>query len=379
MSTKYVVVVLLMIVSCTTQNPLEQVLQSKEDAIRNIMQSYKNYEVQILYTQIDRNTQGNVSFTDFEFNVNDSIYFYPASSVKFPIALLALGKLKELQEKGVRIDRKTNFKTQNDTYHSSIEKSIIDIFAISDNQAYNRLFEFLGQDYINQNLHSKQLKGNISHRLSIPNSRSLTTASIMFKKHLDDSIPVYKQYPIKNKALPKLSLKNTSKGKGYFQNDSLIKHPKDFSKKNYLPLRSLHSMMKRIHFPDSYKKSDQFDMNPADRTFILKAMQNLPHQAGFDKTIYYDSYVKFFIFGDHKRGIPDHIKMYNKVGYAYGYLTDCAYIIDTKNNLEFILSATVHVNKNEIYNDDQYEYDTIGIPFLAELGRQIYTFELNRK
>ena len=74
-----------------------------------------------------------------------------------------------------------------------------------------------------------------------------------------------------------------------------------------------------------------------------------------------------------------HIKIYNKVGYAYGYLTDCAHIVDTKNNISFTLTATIHVNKNQIFNDDTYEYDEIGIPFLAELGRQIHQFYLNQK
>ena len=37
----------------------------------------------------------------------------------------------------------------------------------------------------------------------------------------------------------------------------------------------------------------------------------------------------------------------------------------------FILSATIKVNNNRIYNDDKYEYDDIGFPFLAELGREI--------
>jgi len=34
---------------------------------------------------------------------------------------------------------------------------------------------------------------------------------------------------------------------------------------------------------------------------------------------------------------------------------------------------------NGIYNDDQYEYDQIGVPFMAELGRKIYEHELKRK
>ena len=73
------------------------------------------------------------------------------------------------------------------------------------------------------------------------------------------------------------------------------------------------------------------------------------------------------------------MKIYNKVGYAYGTLTDCAYIHDIKNNIEFMVTATILVNHDGIFNDNVYEYDQIGIPFLAQLGRELYEQELNRK
>ena len=43
-----------------------------------------------------------------------------------------------------------------------------------------------------------------------------------------------------------------------------------------------------------------------------------------------------------------------------------------ENNIEFMLSATILANKNKIFNDNIYEYDTISLPFLGELGRQLY-------
>jgi hypothetical protein len=36
-----------------------------------------------------------------------------------------------------------------------------------------------------------------------------------------------------------------------------------------------------------------------------------------------------------------------------------------------VLSATLYVNADGVLNDDRYEYDTIGYPFLAELGRRV--------
>jgi sporulation protein YlmC with PRC-barrel domain len=73
------------------------------------------------------------------------------------------------------------------------------------------------------------------------------------------------------------------------------------------------------------------------------------------------------------------VRIYNKVGSAYGTLTDVAFIQNEKEGIEFFLAATILVNQNQIFNDDLYEYDTVGIPFLAALGEAIYTYELKEK
>jgi len=108
-------------------------------------------------------------------------------------------------------------------------------------------------------------------------------------------------------------------------------------------------------------------------------MKALPREAGFDEKEYYDSYCKFFLFGDKRGRIPEHIKIYNKVGFAYGTLTDCAYIQDTQTGVEFLLTATILVNRDGIFNDNAYEYEETGIPFLAALGRELHNMEINIK
>jgi len=60
-------------------------------------------------------------------------------------------------------------------------------------------------------------------------------------------------------------------------------------------------------------------------------------------------------------------------------LTDASYIIDLEKNVEFFLAATIHVNENQIFNDDNYEYETIGLPFLSNLGKVIYDYEVKRE
>ncbi len=56
--------------------------------------------------------------------------------------------------------------------------------------------------------------------------------------------------------------------------------------------------------------------------------------------------------------------VFNKPGWTYGFLIDAAYIADFKNNIEFMISACIYTNSDGILNDDKYDYDTIGYPFL---------------
>ncbi len=72
------------------------------------------------------------------------------------------------------------------------------------------------------------------------------------------------------------------------------------------------------------------------------------------------------------------IRIFNKVGDAYGFLLDNAYFVDFKNGVEFILTATIYCNEDEIFNDDQYDYEDIGFPFFTHLGEVFYQKELNR-
>ena len=42
-----------------------------------------------------------------------------------------------------------------------------------------------------------------------------------------------------------------------------------------------------------------------------------------------------------------------------------------KSKKHFILTACIYTNSNNILNDDIYEYESIGIPFLAEIAREL--------
>jgi beta-lactamase class A len=372
----------LIILGCQTQKiGLEKLSKSKNDLLKPIFDNAEKYELQILYTQVNRKPNGEIEFIDFDYRVNDSAYFYPASSVKLPVAALALEKLRELRNsEQIGISRNSPYYIEGDSVKHSISMDIEAVFAISDNEAFNRLFEFLGQDHINNKLEQKGFNPvRISHRLSVGNALKTETIPLIFEILENSDTSNFRLPVINNLSAIPLNMKGIQKGNGFIQNDTLVDGAFDFSLKNYFPLRSQHQLMKQLMFPENFPENKRFNLDGADREFLLNAMNQLPREAGYDPEEYYDSYVKFFLYGDTKNAIPDEIKIYNKIGQAYGTLTETAYITNASKEVEFFLSATVLVNKNGVYNDNNYEYDGVGIPFFAALGREIYELELNRK
>ncbi|MGB3775507.1 MAG: serine hydrolase [Leeuwenhoekiella sp.] len=358
-----------------TRDQLSDLLSTSGPEIARVMYSLSDYELQIQYTRISRDSKDNPVFKTMDYQVDSTHYFYPASSVKFPVAVLALEKFigKKLKS-GKKINLDTPYKIDSDTVISSLRKDVEAIFAVSDNEAYNRLYELLGRDSINTSLKNIGIKNvKIVHRLSTPNSAEAVTKAVIFNP--EGKYPtIFKGY--RSSEIAALQFESAHKGVGYTENDSLISGKFDFSKKNYFPISAQQELMKRVIFPLEYAKDEHFNLDKKTRTFLLDAMHKTPRNLGYDEAHYQDSYGKFFIFGDSKEEIPRYIQIFNKVGYAYGTLTDNAYIKDTKNKVEFLLTATILVNQNEVFNDGVYEFDTMGIPFLAKLGRIIYDYEL---
>ena len=374
------------------QNPLTTIIQDNKAVFGDIFDRPDHYEIQILYTQINRTADNSPTFTTFSYGLNEVQYFYPASTVKMPTALIALEKLNDLGIVG--LDKHTpmrigsgsspqtaiQFDSTAENTFPSIAHFIKKIFLVSDNDAYNRLYEFVGQRALNEKLWRKGFKNSrIIHRLSAPNYDEITnkyTNPITFYK--GDTI-LYHQGEVFSKAYPSLGLQREIRGKGYENKvGKIVYEPFDFTYKNYISLQHLHDILKTVLFPASVPEQQRFRLTKSDYALLYQYLSQTP-RAGkypyFDKP---DGYVKFFLFGGAAEKIPDHIRVFNKVGDAYGFLTDVAYIVDFKNQIEFMIAATIQVNDNRIYNDGVYEYEEKGFPFFKNLGWLVYNYELKR-
>ena len=172
---------------------------------------------------------------------------------------------------------------------------------------------------------------------------------------------------------------NLVRGTGYINcKGALVNEPYDFTNNNAISLSDMEGIFRRVFFLENYEKNQRFNLTRDDINFLIKPMSTAPKDSDIEEnqdSSYYDSFVKLFMLGDSKDPIPTNIKIYNKIGRGYGSLIDCAFIQDFDNDLQFFLTACIYVNENNIFSDDNYEYDDIGIPTLANLGRKVYEFE----
>ena len=372
---------------------IKNLMETEMGKFQRILQNKDSFEVQVIYTQINRDENNYPHFKSFYFNVDSARYFYPASTVKLPLVLLSLEKLNQLNIRG--LNKYTpmfhdsvysgQLTVRNDTTSESKLPSIAHyakkILVVSDNDAFNRLYEFMGQEQTNKILNDKGYSMRILHRLdrALTPDQNRHTEAVRFVKN--DTL-IYSQPMLANRDSIQAP-GSVLRGRGFMKNDLLVEKPFDFTYKNFYSLTDQQRLLRALLFPETVTSSLRFDISETDRQFVLKYMSQLPTETLFPPykldTSMNDAYCKFLMFGEDKKKIPSGIRIFNKVGDAYGYLIDNAYIIDTDNGVEFMLSVVINTNTDGIFNDGKYEYKTLGYPFMKNLGQLVYNYELKRK
>ncbi|MFA6925095.1 MAG: serine hydrolase [Bacteroidales bacterium] len=380
-----------------TSKFINDLLNSNLKGFDSILKRPDKYEVQIIYTQINRDKSNKPSFKQYSYRLNSNEYFNPASLVKLPTLCTTFEKLNNLKIEGlskysrlkILSSHKCQVAVEKDTSSAGGFPSIANyakkILLISDNDAYSRLYEFLGQEYLNKRLWNMGYPNAlIIQRFAFCgyDDNRFTNPFIFFN---DKGDTIYKQQMVESSLKLSNPLGIVKKGKGYINgSNKLVNEPCDFTYSNNLCLEDINNILLSVIFPEVTPQNKKFNLTNDDYNFLYKYMSMLPkesvHPTYKNDSLYWNSLKKYFIYGDKKK-IDDYsnLKSFNIVGQAFGYLSDCAYIVDFDNKIEFILSAVIYVNEDQIFNDNKYEYFTIGLPFLANVGKVFYNYELKRK
>ncbi|WP_200585330.1 serine hydrolase [Pedobacter segetis] len=340
-------------------NPIEQIFERNPKIFEAFLKPNNKNELQIILTQINRDRKNKAYFRTFDYQLDDKNYFYPGESVKLPLAIFALEKLNRF-DLGY-LDKYTPMKIgeteELGTKEISLSDCIENCFLFNDDDAFNKLYDFIDRTEINKKLKYYDLRhSKIVHRLGVdesmdaarknPEVHFFKDGKLVFKK--GRSIDKF-NYPIKF-------------------NDNLI----DVSNQNAFQLSDQNNLIKKLIFPESYPSTKQLNLKPDDYDFLYTQLSgsNIPKEK--IPNDYFINQGKFLFYGaDQKEYNYPNIKIFNTSGKAKDYITDNAYFIDFEHKAEFILSVSL--------KQDGIENEKECLSFLKNLGKKVYELEKHRE
>ena len=366
------------LLSCNS-NPIELVIKS-DPFLKEIIKDKEDYEIQVMLTKVNHdNTK--IDFQNYQYQHDENQYFYPASTIKLPIVVLTLKKINELRSKGSditlkskiilnNVDNYSNFKLQDSI--TSFQNLIADIFLVSDNSASNILIDFIGYNYFNDEMQNAGFdRTYLNHKFNpdpyVNSTWQISDLDNNMISSINDNQKIIKADDKTN---------GLDKGERRYFNGEILDESLNFSEKNRFSITDMHNLIKYIFYPEIFDKANTFNLNVEDYDFIRYWMSRFTYEDIGEKFIgdenFFETYNKFFIHGDEQSVSNEQIRVYNKIGQAYGTSIDNGLIKNYQNDVEFILTSTIYTNKNKVINDNLYEYDDIAEPFLAKLSRAIY-------
>jgi beta-lactamase class A len=361
------------------------------------------YHLQISLVRIRRDAQG-LAYTErpVRYRVRPRKYFYPASAVKLAAATLALEKLERLQANTPGLNPDSPMRTDSaftgqmravrDTSAVSSRPSLghylRKMLIVSDNDAFNRLYEFVGPEELNAGLRRLGLRhARLVHRLSVgdgePGWRH-TNPIRFFADTAETQLLLAQPAAYWGAPMPaaRVPLASMHIGQSHLNSASQrVEQSLDLNQKNVFSLSDLQRLLQAMMLPETVPTGQRPHLTPVSYGRLREALSQLPPQSRsprYDSLHYPGTYAKFLLGGGGEARLPPGVRVYNKIGQAYGFLIDNAYVVDAAHGVEFLLAAVLYVNADGVLNDDKYDYDAVGLPFLRELGRRVYEAELRR-
>jgi len=377
---------------------LTQILKS-HPGLQDVVIQPSDFRLQVVLGLVEDDADGKPVLKQHTYRAGAE-YFYPASTVKLFVAVAAAQKLAALREEtGFAMDLDTPLvyhplfedeeleKADPDNVDGgaiTVRQQIREIFLVSDNQAFNYLYEMVGQDGLAESMLMAGLEEpRVVHRLSefrTPEEHRQLPRIDFISEEFTYSLPQRTTEPLP----PPEPVARINVGTGYYSGTELVDEPMDFTPKNHFPLVDLQRGLCMLVRPDVNCGGAGFALADADRAVMLEAMSQFPSASTnpvYDSEEYPDVYVKDLLPGLEKVIPRDRIKIFNKTGQAYGFSTENAWVVATATGNGFFLAATLYTNADGVLNDDEYEYEEIAQPFMVDLGeavaRQLWQSEDN--
>jgi hypothetical protein len=355
-----------------------------------ILATPETFRAQILVAEVVTNRHGRVEIQRSGYRV-DAEYFYPASTVKLCASVAALQLIEELQTEYQTPDllevpiaiaplfpgdlAQTNDPGNLAGGAITVGQEIREIALVSDNQAFNRLFDLIGHEALNRRMHALGLSSVVlNHRLSETRTIPDMFASAAVTFRVPDREPI--EVPARRSELRLTnSAARLTVGNGYWQGQQLVNSPMEFHRRNGISVVDLQNLLIKVVRPDINLGTPPLKLTAAHREMLVQAMTIYPRESKnpvYAADRFPDDYSKFMLSGIRRvfpSAVPgERVAVTGKLGRAYGFSIDNSYVRNPKTGRAVFVTAVLYTNSDGILNDEKYDYATIADPFFADLG-----------
>lgn len=368
-------------------SPLDFV-KGKDPLVDAVLANSERYRFQWIFTPLTQDSSGRF-YPKQTYDYSTNQYFYPASMVKLPTAILTLEKLTEkavslnavLKINADQICGNMDFMERTQRSSISFETMIEEMISISDNSYYTSLYHFLTPSVIYDKLTARGLTATKIYKgfsgCELPENLFCNSLSYFDPTTKIVHTQEYAQLELSSMAARYNYSSDKLLGSKHEYRNAIVNGPFDFNYNLEFPLAEIHGTMERLIYPLEFEQYERWNLTHNDRAFLLKTLVQYPREMKnsryHDLKKYPDNYYKYIVHGDGNT-MYSGVKTYSKIGISYGFVTETALVVDETNGKAYLLSASIYVNANDTVNDGKYEYEEIARPFFAKLGQLLLDF-----
>lgn len=358
-------------------------IRGKDTLVDHVLNNRAKYRFQFMLTEITEEDSSTFTQETYDYSRPDW-YFYPASMVKLPTALLTLEKLNEMDfstQSVLKINRDFdcgNMKFVDESLQSNLnfEHMLRELIIVSNNTYYNSLYHFLTPKRINEALQKKGLfETNIYKDFSgCEMPLNLRTHSYKLEQLAPKNTYFQEESRLDLSEFAQNYAYDPAKllGSKHEYRGEIVDGPFDFNYNLEYPIKDIHGTMMRLFFPQFFGEEQGWNLRESDQELLFTAMKSVPRDLNEKKyqdlRKYPDNLYKYIIHGNGNASFSE-VETYGKIGISYGFVTESVYLFDPSTQKRLILSASIYVNANDTVNDGKYEYDEIARPFLARFSQ----------
>lgn len=345
---------------------------------RRVLALRDAYQPQVLLTRCVRDGDGWRALDRQAFGPRPRQWFAAASWVKLPLAGLLLEELDrrrlDLAVDGLRLEIDgTAACAPLPTAQAGgwrLDALMQSMLVVSDNLAYNALYELLGSDAIHARLRELGFPEiRMATRLGCPQPRSPGKLAARLR---DATGAVVWESPAQpQESFQRFPHGNARAGRAWAEAGRVIPGAHDFSDSNFIPLADVHRMT--LAFGGGIGL--RFELSAGTRRWLAETLSLVPRQAASlsaEQRALPDDQSKWLLPLDARGRFLPQLRIHSKNAQSYGWIGDSAFIADESAGRACALTVLVFVDRDGVLNDGAYDYAGTGRPFLREVGSALW-------